>query len=150
MVPPPWPAGPEGCMTPLMRGWGRDMEAGMPIAGIMAPMGASGAMGTMVTGPTEGIEERGMGSALRWDRPPKPGMGLTRIWLRVGGCGWFTWKGFWRAGDGAGAGAAPPPPPPPPPLPPAQTDRQTDRQTDSQLYHLHHYNRFNLLNQLSN
>lgn len=75
----------------------------MPMLGIM---GARGAMGTMVTGPTEGgMEERGRGSALRWDRPPKPGMGLTRIWLRVGGCGWFTWKGFW--GAGAGAGAAP-------------------------------------------
>lgn len=37
-----------------------------------------------------------MGSAM----VPKPGgMGLTRIWLRVGGAGWLTWKGLaWVAG----------------------------------------------------
>lgn len=37
-----------------------------------------------------------MGSGM----PPKPaGMGLTRIWLRVGGAGWLTWKGLaWDAG----------------------------------------------------
>lgn len=41
-----------------------------------------------------------MGSAM----VPKPeGMGLIRIWLRVGGAGWLTWKGL--AGT---AGAAAP------------------------------------------
>lgn len=40
-----------------------------------------------------------MGSAM----VPKPeGMGLSRIWFRVGGAGWLTWNGF-----AAGAGAAP-------------------------------------------
>lgn len=40
-----------------------------------------------------------MGSAML----PKPeGIGLTRIWLRVGGAGWLTWKGL------AGVGAEPP------------------------------------------
>lgn len=48
------------------------------------------------------MEARGIGSAML----PKPeGIGLTRIWLRVGGTGWVTWNGF---ATGAGAGAAPP------------------------------------------
>lgn len=46
-----------------------------------------------------------MGSAM----PKLAGMGLTRIWLRVGGAGWLTWKGLaWAAEAGAGAGAEPP------------------------------------------
>lgn len=45
------------------------------------------------------MEERPTGSTML----PKPeGIGLTRIWLRVGGAGWLTWKGL------AGVGAEPP------------------------------------------
>lgn len=31
------------------------------------------------------------------------GMGLTRIWFRVGGAGWLTWKGLAAAGAEAEA-----------------------------------------------
>lgn len=96
----------------LMRGCGMDIEAGMPAfipaaapippipkPGTEWPMGAIPARGTMVTG-WAGSEPRLMGSGM----PPKPaGMGLMRIWLRVGGAGWLTWKGLAWA-----AGAAPP------------------------------------------
>lgn len=89
-----------------------DMEAGMPafipalaptapipMPGTAWPMGAIPARGTIVMG-WAGREPRLMGSGML----PKPaGMGLMRIWLRVGGAGWLTWKGLaWVAG------AAPP------------------------------------------
>lgn len=95
----------------LIRGWGMDIEAGIPalipalapteptpIPGMTRPMGAIPARGTMVMG-WAGTEVRDMGSAMA----PKPaGMGLTRIWLRVGGAGWLTWNGLaWAAGAGA-------------------------------------------------
>ena len=105
---------PVGCVPAwggmLIRGWGMDMGAGIPalmptppagptpIPGITRPIGAIPATGTMVMG-CAGREERAMGSATA----PKPeGMGLTRIWLRVGGAGWLTWKGLaWAAAAGA-------------------------------------------------
>lgn len=75
----------------LNKGWGMDMEAGMPtftptppaapapMLGITRPMGAIPAMGTMVmgcVGSCVGTEERDTGSAMLL----KPaGMGLTRI-----------------------------------------------------------------------
>lgn len=96
-----------GCM--LIRGCGMDMEAGIPalipacaptpptaptpIPGITWPMGAIPARGTMGCA---GMEERATGSGML---PKLAGMGLIRIWLRVGGAGWLTWKGFaWAAG----------------------------------------------------
>lgn len=91
-----------------------DMEAGMPalvptptpaptpMPGITRPTGAIPARGTMVG--WAGTAERLMGSAMLL----KPeGMGLIRIWLRVGGTGWLTWKGLGLAWA-AGAGAVPP------------------------------------------
>lgn len=94
---------PAGCDPAwggmLIRGWGMDMEAGIPafiptpptpIPGVARAMPARG---TMVMGWAD-PEEMDMGSTM-----PKPeGMGLTRIWLRVGGAGWLTWKGLaWAA-----------------------------------------------------
>lgn len=94
-----------------------DMEAGMPafipavaptppmapipMPGTAWPMGAIPARGTMVTG-WAGSEPRLMGSGML----PKPaGIGLMRIWLRVGGAGWLTWKGLaWAAGAAPPAG----------------------------------------------
>lgn len=94
-----------------------DMEAGIPafipvlaptppmaptpIPGMVWPMGAIPARGTMVMG-CAGMELRLMGSGML----PKPaGMGLIRIWLRVGGAGWLTWKGLaWAAGAEPPAG----------------------------------------------
>lgn len=112
VVLPACAAAPVGGRPVLMSGWG--MEAGMPMFGIIWPMGPRGAipvMGTIETGPPGGSEERGKGSLLLWIMLLKPWalmpiMGLTLIWLRVGGWGWFTWKGFtWAAGAGARAGA---------------------------------------------
>lgn len=90
----------------LIRGCGMDgIPALAPIPptvptampGAMRPMGAIPARGTMATG-CAGIEESAVGSMTA-----KPeGMGLTRIWFRVGGAGWLTWKGLaWAAGGGA-------------------------------------------------
>lgn len=72
-----------------------------PIPGMVWPMGAIPARGTMVMG-CAGMELRLMGSGML----PKPaGMGLIRIWLRVGGAGWLTWKGLaWAAGAEPPAG----------------------------------------------
>lgn len=94
-------------MPALMRGWGMDMEAGMPrgtpMAGIIRPMGAIPPRGTKLTG-WGGREERGRGSAMVGMLPKPVGMGLTRIWFRVGGAGWLSWKGLaWAAGAGTGA-----------------------------------------------
>lgn len=101
---------PAGCAPAwegmLIRGWGMDMDEGIPAvapptapAATPGPMGAIPARGTMVTG-WPGTEGKDAGSAMA----PKPdGIGLIRIWLRVGGAGWLTWKGLaWMAG------AAPP------------------------------------------
>lgn len=93
-----WVAVPVGGSTPLMSGCGIDTEAGMPMLGIIWPMGATGVMpptGPMPTAPAGAREDKGMGSLLLCARLPKPWperpiMGLTLIWLRVGGCGWFT------------------------------------------------------------
>lgn len=69
-----------------------------PNPGIPWPIGAIPARGTMVG--WVGMVDRGSGSTML----PKPeGMGLTRIWLRVGGTGWPTWNGL-----AVGAGAEPP------------------------------------------
>lgn len=111
--PPPFPpcssfhkrkglVGPAGCVPAwggmLIRGWGMDMEAGIPafipalapIPGMECTTGAIPAIGTMVMG-WAGTEASDMGSTM----VPKPeGIGLTRIWLRVGGAGWVTWKGL--------------------------------------------------------
>lgn len=100
VVPPACVAAPVCGSPPLMSGWGMDMEAGIPMFGIWptGPRGAMPAMGTIETGPAGGIEDRGKGSLLLWAMlkpcPLRPIMGLTLIWLRVGGCGWFTWKGL--------------------------------------------------------
>lgn len=102
VVPPACVAAPVGGSPPLMSGWGMDMDAGIPMLGIIWPTGPRGAMpvmGTMETEPAGGNEERGKGSLLLWAMllkacPLRPIMGLTLIWLRVGGCGWFTWKGL--------------------------------------------------------
>lgn len=112
VVPPAWAAVPVGCSTPLIRGWGMDTEPDIPMLGITWPMGARGAMppiGIMPALPVGAREDKGSGSLLLevmllkpW--PVTPIIGLTLIWLRVGGWGWLTWKGLaW----GAGAGAVP-------------------------------------------
>lgn len=102
MGPAAWVAVPVGGSTPLISGCGIDTEAGVPMLGIIWPMGATGVMppiGPMPTAPAGGREDKGMGSLLLWVRlpnpwPVRPIMGLTLIWLRVGGCGWFTWNGL--------------------------------------------------------
>lgn len=97
-----WVAVPAGGRTSLMSGCGTEMETGMPMLGIIWPMGAIGVMPPirpMPTTPAGGREDKGMGSLLLCARlpypwPERPIMGLTLIWLRVGGCGWFTWNGL--------------------------------------------------------
>lgn len=100
--PAAWAAVPVDGNTPLISGWGIDMEAGIPMSGIVWTMGAIGVMppiGPIPTAAAGGREIKGMGSLLLWARlpnpwPVRPIMGLTLIWLRVGGCGWFTWNGL--------------------------------------------------------
>lgn len=75
VVPPACAAAPVGGRPPLMSGWGMDMDAGIPMFGIIWPTGPRGAipvMGTIETGPTGGIEDRGRGSLLLWAMLLKP------------------------------------------------------------------------------
>lgn len=63
--PPACVAAFVGCNTSLMSGWGMDM--GIPMPGIIWPIGARGAIpptGTTGTGPAGTREESGMGSLL--------------------------------------------------------------------------------------
>lgn len=94
---------PVGCVPAwggmLIRGWGMDIEAGMPalmpivvppptgpIPGTTRPIGVMPGSGTTAMG-CAGMEDKDMGSAIA---PNPEGIGLSLIWFSVGGTGWLT------------------------------------------------------------